>query len=85
MKFMKVISGAACVLFASLAWAQMTSTPNEKSGGIAIDNSQENYPDGAKWPTPQYEKPKASLTLKEMVAGRSMKAAGLESELPSLA
>ncbi len=83
MKRMKVISGAACVLFAALASAQMMSSPSEKSGGIAIDNSTENYPDGTKWPTPQYEKPKTSITLREMVAGKSMKAAGLESELPS--
>jgi hypothetical protein len=83
MKRMKVVSGIACVFFSVLGWGQMMSAPNEKSGGIAIDNSQENYPDGTKWPMPQYEKPKASLTLNEMIAGRSMKAAGLEPELPS--
>jgi hypothetical protein len=61
---------------------------NEKPGGVAIDSSQENYPDGSKWPTPQYEKPKADhkLAVTEMVPGKEMSPAAaseIQPELPA--
>ena len=76
------------ILLASLMQGQSMFAQNEKSGGIAIDHSQENYPDGSKWPTPQYEKPKTEhrLAVADLVSGKELAAAassGMQSELPA--
>src|SRR5216684_5248734 len=85
MTAMAVLGG---IVVASLIHGRSISAQTEKSGGIAIDTSQENYPDGGKWPAPQYEKPKTSINLKtqEMIHGGPMKpttSANIQSELPA--
>jgi hypothetical protein len=76
------------LVFASLFQAVPLAAQNEPAGVIAIDNSQENYPDGSKWPMPQYEKPRTALRLKaeSMVHGFAVKSdvsSGIQAELPA--
>ena len=89
MKRTQAIFGAflSAILLASLTQAQMSQN-GEKSGGLAIDNSQENYADGSKYPAAQYEKPKADhrFALTEAASGKEMApavATEMQSELPA--
>jgi len=89
MKYVKMTTLAVFVVMVFAGLVQGQSAPqNTKPGTIAIDNSQENYPDGTKWPAPQYEKPATALTFKmdEMAHGKEAPqamSAAIQSQLPA--
>ncbi len=92
---MRFISRGPAIFFgglilASLVAGQSIATIGGQAGSSlgGAATHQESYPDGSRWPTPQYEKPKAALTLKseEMIHGRAVSSATaplLQSELPA--
>lgn len=92
---MKLINGTTGfffvgVILASLVTGQSIPTTGGQASRVPSETTarQENYPDGNRWPTPQYEKPKTVLTLKseQMVhemAVSSAVAPLLQSELPA--
>jgi hypothetical protein len=76
------------VLLLSLTPMQRLFAQSEKSAAFTIEASQENYPDGSKWPTPQYEKPKTEhkLAVADASSSKEMAPAAateIQSELPA--
>src|SRR5579859_1435518 len=85
---MGVIAAMGGVLASALVKGQSNSAEAGKSSSIAFYSSQENYPDGSKWPAPQYEKPKAELSFRaeELAHAGLVSAAAsgkIQSTLPS--
>jgi hypothetical protein len=85
MAAMAAISG---IVSASLVHGQSNLGAGGKSSSVTIDSSQGNYPDGSKWPVPQYEKPKTELSLRveEMVHGGAVSptaSSKIQAELPA--
>lgn len=92
---MKLLWGATAIFFGGMILASPAADQSIPAGdgqasrvpsGTAAH--EENYPDGSRWPTPQYEKPRAALTLKSEAmineeAVSSSAAPLLQSELPA--
>ena len=61
---MAAMAAIGGIVSAALVYGQSSPAEGERSGGNAIDRGQENYPDGSKWPAPQYEKPRTDLSFR---------------------